>query len=158
MARRRGEAVYRAVAAEIRDRIIDGTYPPGSTLPHERLLIEEFGANRAIMTRAFQLLVSEGWIYGRQGRGRYVREVYEQEPVDLAVPLVDGSATVVTDVTSRRPTSDEAERWDLLPGVSVMEVVHRWLDEDGAEVERQTRVLPADRFKLHHGPPEGQES
>ena len=44
----------------IRERISDGTYPPGSMLPSETQLVREFATSRTTVVRALQMLRLQG--------------------------------------------------------------------------------------------------
>lgn len=65
---------YRRVAATIRERIRNGTLPPGAKLPTKRQLAEEFEVSTQVIEAATLVLKTEGLIYGRQGRGTYVSD------------------------------------------------------------------------------------
>ncbi|MFB9707526.1 GntR family transcriptional regulator [Streptosporangium nondiastaticum] len=54
-------------------RIEAGTYPPGSLLPSENQLIQEFGVSRPTVVAALRVLREQGWIESQQGKGRFVR-------------------------------------------------------------------------------------
>ena len=59
-----------AVADQLRERMISGTYPPGSRLPGRRVLAEEFGlADRTIGAAVHRLGVQRG-CGKQQARGR----------------------------------------------------------------------------------------
>lgn len=64
---------YRMVADELRRRIEAGAIPPGSLLPSETALIEEFGVSRGTVREAIGLLRVEGVIVTEHGRGSYIR-------------------------------------------------------------------------------------
>jgi GntR family transcriptional regulator len=64
---------YAVVANTIQQRILDGTYAPGSKLPSETQLTEEFDTSRPMVVRALEFLKQEGWIESHQGKGRFVR-------------------------------------------------------------------------------------
>jgi DNA-binding GntR family transcriptional regulator len=64
---------YAKVVAEIRRRIEDGTYPPGSALPSETQLVREFAMGRTTVVRALQILQRDGWIDREHGRGSFVK-------------------------------------------------------------------------------------
>ncbi|MFF0243401.1 GntR family transcriptional regulator [Streptosporangium sandarakinum] len=49
------------------------TYPPGSLLPSENQLIQEFGVSRPTVVAALRVLHEQGWIESQQGKGRFVR-------------------------------------------------------------------------------------
>ncbi|MEO3745285.1 GntR family transcriptional regulator [Plantactinospora sp. B5E13] len=66
---------YRQVADELRRRIMSGAIPPGSILPSESALIEEFGVARGTVREAIALLRTEGLAVTEMGRGTYARPV-----------------------------------------------------------------------------------
>lgn len=52
--------VYRQVADQLREAIVDGTMTPGSPIPPERDLVDSFGVSRASVREAIRSLVAEG--------------------------------------------------------------------------------------------------
>ncbi|MEU8848616.1 GntR family transcriptional regulator [Streptomyces sp. NPDC048564] len=67
-----GGREFQRVADELRARMTDGPYSPGSYLPSQRDLAEEFSVSRDTVQRALRELVDEGWIESRQGSGSRV--------------------------------------------------------------------------------------
>jgi GntR family transcriptional regulator len=72
---------YYTVKQHLRQRI-DGS-PPGTPLPPERTLSEEFGAARATVRQALLELAVEGRIVRMQGRGTFVAPPKETVPLRL---------------------------------------------------------------------------
>lgn len=68
-----GVPAYRQVAADLRDKINDGTYPGGSKLPSERTMIDSYGVSRITIREAIGLLRTEGLVAAEHGRGVFVR-------------------------------------------------------------------------------------
>lgn len=66
--------LYRAVYDSLKERILAGSYPPGTPLPSERGLVREFGVSLITVRRALHELVLDGLIERRQGIGSFVRE------------------------------------------------------------------------------------
>jgi GntR family transcriptional regulator len=64
---------YAQVIDELRRRIESGEYPPGSLLPSEHQLTEEFRIARPTVVRALRVLRQDGWIETQQGKGSFVR-------------------------------------------------------------------------------------
>jgi DNA-binding GntR family transcriptional regulator len=64
---------YAQVIDELRRRIESGEYPPGSLLPSEHQLSEEFRIARPTVVRALRVLRDDGWIETQQGKGSFVR-------------------------------------------------------------------------------------
>jgi DNA-binding GntR family transcriptional regulator len=65
--------VYRQVAAILRDRIADGTYPPGRRLPSVTGLVQEFGIAQLTARKALRVLVDQGLAEMSPGMGTYVK-------------------------------------------------------------------------------------
>jgi GntR family transcriptional regulator len=66
-------AAYQQLADRLRARILNGDLPPGSVLPSETELIQEYGVSRGPARQAVALLKAEGLVDVRQGRGVFVR-------------------------------------------------------------------------------------
>jgi len=64
---------YAQVIDELRRRIESGEYPPGSLLPSEHQLSDEFQIARPTVVRALRVLRQDGWIETQQGKGSFVR-------------------------------------------------------------------------------------
>ena len=64
---------YAQVIDELRRRIESGEYPPGSLLPSEHQLSDEFRIARPTVVRALRVLRQDGWIETQQGKGSFVR-------------------------------------------------------------------------------------
>src|SRR6266849_3514695 len=64
---------YAQVIEAIQRRIESGEYPPGSLLPSEHQLSDEFGIARPTVVRALRVLRQERWIETQQGKGSFVR-------------------------------------------------------------------------------------
>ncbi|HEY58214.1 MAG TPA: GntR family transcriptional regulator [Anaerolineae bacterium] len=58
--------------AILREHILAGTYAPGSRLPSESELAEEFGVSRATVRTVLARLAAQGLILRRHGEGTYV--------------------------------------------------------------------------------------
>lgn len=67
------QLLYRKIEETIRERIENGTYPPGSQLPTEMELIKEFNTSRLTISKSLSHLVAEGLITRTRGRGSFVK-------------------------------------------------------------------------------------
>jgi GntR family transcriptional regulator len=56
----------------IRDRIRGGEWVPGTLIPSERILSEQYGISRMTVRQSVTELVNEGLLYREQGKGTYV--------------------------------------------------------------------------------------
>lgn len=71
---------YRAIAAKLRSRIADGTYPPARALPGESALMDEFGVARDTVRRALGVLKDEGLVSAAHGVGHFVLDPSDSSP------------------------------------------------------------------------------
>ena len=65
---------YRLVYTDIKHKITDGTYPPGSMIPTETQLQETYQVSRTTIRKAISMLAQEGRLSIRQGHGTIVLE------------------------------------------------------------------------------------
>lgn len=86
--------LYHTIYHELKQRIVAATYPPGTGLPSERKLGEEFGVSLITIRRALDELVLDGLIERRQGIGSFVR--------DRARNVVVGMSSFTSDVVAGR--------------------------------------------------------
>ncbi|OBK53805.1 FadR/GntR family transcriptional regulator [Mycobacterium sp. 1081908.1] len=68
------QRVDEQIAASIADAILDGAFPPGSTLPPERELAEQLNVNRTSLRLGLARLQQMGLIEARHGSGNVVRD------------------------------------------------------------------------------------
>jgi len=66
------EPLYQQLRDELRERILDGSYPPLAKLPSESELIERFGVSRITVRQALRDLQKEGLVFSVQGKGSFV--------------------------------------------------------------------------------------
>ncbi|HVO43158.1 MAG TPA: GntR family transcriptional regulator [Aggregatilineales bacterium] len=65
--------LYTQLAAVLKERILDGTWPSGASLPTEKELCDEYAVARGTVRQALQKLEEEGYIRREQGRGTFVQ-------------------------------------------------------------------------------------
>ncbi|HEY4462694.1 MAG TPA: GntR family transcriptional regulator [Streptosporangiaceae bacterium] len=65
-------SLYRKVADDLRASISAGTYPPGTRLPSESDLAEQYSVSRGTVRQAFAALHADGVIASRRGARRVV--------------------------------------------------------------------------------------
>ncbi len=61
------------LATQTRALIAAGSLLPGQRLPSSRALATELGVARAVVERAFDQLLAEGWVVARRGAGTFVQ-------------------------------------------------------------------------------------
>lgn len=64
--------LYYKLRESIREKILRGEYPPGSKIPSEQELMQEYNVSRMTVIRAVNDLVQEGLLYRKQGKGTFV--------------------------------------------------------------------------------------
>lgn len=65
-------SAYKKLAGELKLKILNGTYEPGSRLPSIRMLSEQFRCNANTMYQALSLLRDEGLITSERTVGYYI--------------------------------------------------------------------------------------
>ena len=83
-----------ALQRQLRAAILDGRLKPGLRLPSTRTMAGRLGISRNTVVAAYDLLLSEGHLVGRQGAGTFVAE----QPR----PLVDNATPVAADQADER--------------------------------------------------------
>lgn len=68
--------------------ILDGTYPPGSTLPGERDLAAQLGVTRPTLRETLQRLDCEGWLTIQQGKSTRVNDFWREGGLTVLGALV----------------------------------------------------------------------
>lgn len=65
--------LYKKIAQQLQERILNGDYPQGSVLPPERELAKQLGVSRSSVREAVIALEVEGWVEVKIGSGIYIR-------------------------------------------------------------------------------------
>ncbi|MBK8989150.1 MAG: fatty acid metabolism transcriptional regulator FadR [Chloroflexi bacterium] len=68
--------------------ILDGDFPPGSTLPAERALAEQLGVTRPTLREAIQRLARDGWLTVHQGKSTAVNNFWQDGGLNVLGALV----------------------------------------------------------------------
>lgn len=95
------DAVFEQLAAAI----LDGSLPPGSSLPPERELSERFGVSRLIVRQAVHRLGDMGLVRARQGASTQVvhpNEARDLRVIELVYRLGGGSPRDVRELIERQ--------------------------------------------------------
>jgi DNA-binding FadR family transcriptional regulator len=83
--RRRPARLGEAVVASLIDRIVTGKLPPGSSLPAEPALCQDYGVSRSVIRESLKLLEEKGLVVVKQGHGT---TILPPEHWNLLDPLV----------------------------------------------------------------------
>ncbi|GHJ43884.1 GntR family transcriptional regulator [Catellatospora sp. TT07R-123] len=148
---------YRAIAADLADRIRHGEYAPGTALPAQRELGSRYDVALATVRQALQALVDDGLIVVEAGRGTFVaptRPAYRLDTLRSFVDdLRDQGHQVATRVVScslrampawvaalwdERDTAARALRLERLRLVDGAPAIHQvsWVDQPYADTVR----------------------
>ncbi|MFI6998759.1 GntR family transcriptional regulator [Nocardia sp. NPDC050175] len=123
-----GQPLSKKIAADLRQSILSGERAPGTLLPSERELIEQYNTSKSTANKAIALLRSEGLLDSQFGRGTFVRKRPPIRRVSAArrhaehrssgKPIFDTMAIDQGQVPSRRmleigrtPTPVDAAPW-----------------------------------------------
>lgn len=71
--------------------ILEGTFPPGSTLPGERRLAADLGVTRPTLREAIQRLARDGWLTVQQGKATAVNDFWREGGLNVLNTLVQHS-------------------------------------------------------------------
>lgn len=75
--------LYHSVADKVKQLIHEGKYPPGSRLPGERELAEQFGVSRVTIREAEIALQALGYVTIKTGSGVYVSDLKDKNGREL---------------------------------------------------------------------------
>ncbi len=71
--------LYQEVVNALYQIIDEQEIKPGDQLPPERELIEQIGVSRNVLREAFHVLEQRGIIISRQGKGRFLRVIPQNQ-------------------------------------------------------------------------------
>ena len=83
--------LYQQVYQDIKDKITSAQYQFGDLLPSEREIGEEYHVDRTTVRKAFSLLVDEGLVEKRAGKGSVV--ISSNSPVS-SIPAVSHKGSI----------------------------------------------------------------
>lgn len=90
-------STYESIAAELRERIVNGKYPPGSVLPSNSQLRADFGVADGTIRRALAELDRLSLTVARQGRPRMVAAPGQERVGTLYERVVQGIRRAIAD-------------------------------------------------------------
>lgn len=77
--------------------ILDGTFPPGTTLPGERTLAAQLGVTRPTLREVVQRLARDGWVTVVHGKPTLVNNFWEEGGLNVLGKLVEHPAHLPPD-------------------------------------------------------------
>lgn len=135
-------AKWRQLAAELRTKIQDGTYAPGSTLPQLKAYASELGIHHETVRAAYKQLEKEGLVRTIQRRGSVVLEPPLRRRITRGVTVTRDPARGYVFPAAAQP--DEPWQAHGRPFRKVLaapvEVTDQFNLDPGAEVLRRRRI------------------
>ena len=127
---------YKIVYASIKKKIKEGDYATGALLPTEQELEEQYSVSRTTVRKAIGLLINEGYLRAKQGRGTEVLDVSTTQKLNHITSVTETLIEKGHKVTTQAM---------LIERISTPDFVAKALDlSDGAKVYRVQRVQCAD--------------
>ena len=123
-----GAPLYRQLYDQLRDLILSGRLPPGTRLPATRALAGELGLARNTVSAAYEQLLAEGYLLGRQGAGTFVSSELPDSPPDRQAGLAPASSQPAPGLSRRGQVLAGIERpaarlpRPLTPGTPALEM------------------------------------
>lgn len=77
--------------------ILDGKFPPGSTLPGERVLAGQLGVTRPTLREAIQRLARDGWLTVAHGKPTLVNDFWRKGGLNVLGRLIEHQAHLPAD-------------------------------------------------------------
>jgi GntR family transcriptional regulator len=123
----------------IKSRIKLGTYPPGTRLPSEREICEEFSISRTTVRETLRQLKKEGLIHVMAGRGAFIKPPKRDITVQISLDGYtsdlqrlgkDPSSKLLSAGVILSPDKNLVERMGLLSGDEVIRVERLRLNEN----------------------------
>lgn len=121
-----------SIAAELEQRILEGSWKTGDRLPAERELSAQLGVSRASLREAIQKLVSRGLLSSRQGGGTYVTDRLDAGFLEPWEAMLQKHASVREDLLEFR---------ELLEAKAAACAAERATADDKAHLQRCYQAL-----------------
>lgn len=144
--------LYQRVADRIANRIYDGHWRPGESIPNEFALADEFSVSQGTVRKAMSVVEEAGLVDRQQGRGTFVRKLSEERSYyhffRLAKPHGDRVVPepLSEKLSTRKATKEEKDTFKLSGNQSVV-VIERVRVIDGIKATREQVVVPEQLFK-----------
>lgn len=131
--------------------ILNGTFPPGSTLPGERELAAQLGVTRPTLREVQSRLANDGWLTIQQGKPTRVNDYWRQGGLNVLAALVRYSQELPTDFVPNLL----AVRLALAPAYTRAAVEHAPLQAvdclaPGAHLADEAGAFATFDWQVHH--------
>ena len=137
---------YLRIHSSLRERITSGQWPPGSPLPSQRELADQFGVSIMTLRQALQLLTDEGLIETRHGSGTFAAARYAYDLGYLrsfASDLAAQGAKITTELLAAEAVTPPADVGARLGTPGEVLRLRRLRLSGGRPLIVQTSYLPA---------------
>ncbi len=130
--------LYDQIKDDLLDKIKNGTYPVGETIPSEMQLCDMYGVSRSTIRQAIQTLASEGYLEKRRRRGTVVTVPKVDQAFAMRIMSFEdemkraGRAprTKVLTFKHLKATSEIAGKLEVEPGTDIYKLVRlRYADD-----------------------------
>jgi len=147
----------RQLATQLRVRIMDREFAPGTRLPSETAISADYGVSRVTVRTAVKLLESQGLVDVRHGSGTYVCDLgrgiraglQELRSITETIREMGFTPSMDRHKVERRPaTGDEAARLEILAGDPVI-ALERAIYADEEAVAFSYDVVPIAGLPSH---------
>lgn len=136
---------YRQLLQLLRQQILAGQFAPGTRLPTEEELGQQYGLSRGTVRKAIEQLSAEGFVYTEQGSGTYVSATPPHATPFRLAECPSRSAVTYRVITQEviPAAMAVAQRLSLSLGEPVIHIKRLRLDaEHGGAVGFSERFLP----------------
>lgn len=82
------------------DKILNGAYPPGATLPGERQLARALGVARPALREALQRMARDGWLTIHQGRATRVNDYWRDGNLNVLAGILHHEGALSSDLVT----------------------------------------------------------
>lgn len=103
MAKEKSDTLHGRILDEFSRKIVDGTWPPGFSLPKETVLAEQYGVSRMTMNKVLTRLASDGFVIRRKRSGTVV-----------AQPRAESAVVAINNIGDEVAALGRRYRWSLL--------------------------------------------
>ena len=137
---------YLRIYSNLRERITNGQWPPGSALPSQRDLADEFDVSIMTLRQAIQLLTDEGLIETRHGSGTFATAHFAYDLGHLrsfASDLSAQGAEITTELLAAEAVTPPADVGARLGATGEVLRLRRLRLSAGRPLIVQTSYLPA---------------
>lgn len=140
-------AKYIDIANDLKEKIRSGVYEPGSPLPGQKELANEYHISRMTLQKSLDLLKNEGYVYSQQGAATFVKNNIDNlTATDVNVDQYIGISSLMKgkhDVSSqvlhfqiRYPTDAECDKLSIGSTDAVYDIMRlRLVDNEPYSIE-----------------------